>query len=327
MRSDVSGVINGTLSINNNNGLTIGGGNNFNISVNPSTSIVNFTNTVTNADVDFFVAPSGVNTRALVLSGTTGKVILPVALVSTSTSTGALVVTGGVGIGGALNVGGLTTINIGVDSTSTTTGALVVTGGIGVSGNITTTGLYAKTIQSTSSTANIGSPTTGFNYLYVNNILPMTSNVGDIGSQTAYFNTVYATATSALYADLAERFFADAEYAAGTVVEIGGINEITVSTTDLSDSVLGVISTNPAYTMNNAAGGNDTHPVVALIGRVPVKAVGLINKGDRLVSAGNGCARTGLASEITPFNVIGRALVAKTSVEEQLILAIVKAIS
>ena len=327
LRSDVSGVINGTLSINNNNGLTIGGSNNFNISVNPSTSIVNFTNTVTNADVDFFVAPSGVNTRALVLSGTTGKVILPVALVSTSTSTGALVVTGGVGIGGALNVGGLTTINIGVDSTSTTTGALVVTGGIGVSGNITARTLYAKTIQSTSSTANIGSPTTGFNYLYVNNILPMTSNVGDIGSQTAYFNTVYATATSALYADLAERFFADAEYAAGTVVEIGGINEITVSTTDLSDSVLGVISTNPAYTMNNAAGGNDTHPVVALIGRVPVKAVGLINKGDRLVSAGNGCARTGLASEITPFNVIGRALVAKTSVEEQLILAIVKAIS
>ena len=327
LRSDVSGVINGTLSINNNNGLTIGGSNNFNISVNPSTSIVNFTNTVTNADVDFFVAPSGVNTRALVLSGTTGRVILPVALVSTSTSTGALVVTGGVGIGGALNVGGLTTINIGVDSTSTTTGALVVTGGIGVSGNITARTLYAKTIQSTSSTANIGSPTTGFNYLYVNNILPMTSNVGDIGSQTAYFNTVYATATSALYADLAERFFADAEYAAGTVVEIGGINEITVSTTDLSDSVLGVISTNPAYTMNNAAGGNDTHPVVALIGRVPVKAVGLINKGDRLVSAGNGCARTGLASEITPFNVIGRALVAKTSVEEQLILAIVKAIS
>ena len=327
LRSDISGVINGTLSINNNNGLTIGGSNNFNISVNPSTSIVNFTNTVTNADVDFFVAPSGVNTRALVLSGTTGQVILPVALVSTSTSTGALVVTGGVGIGGALNVGGLTTINIGVDSTSTTTGALVVTGGIGVSGNITARTLYAKTIQSTSSTANIGSPTTGFNYLYVNNILPMTSNVGNIGSQTAYFNTVYATATSALYADLAERFFADAEYAAGTVVEIGGINEITVSTTDLSDSVLGVISTNPAYTMNNAAGGNDTHPVVALIGRVPVKAVGLINKGDRLVSAGNGCARTGLASEITPFNVIGRALVAKTSVEEQLILAIVKAIS
>ena len=327
LRSDVSGVINGTLSINNNNGLTIGGSNNFNISVNPSTSIVNFTNTVTNADVDFFVAPSGVNTRALVLSGTTGQVKLPVALVSTSTSSGALVVTGGVGIGGALNVGGLTTINIGVDSTSTTTGALVVTGGIGVSGNITARTLYAKTIQSTSSTANIGSPTTGFNYLYVNNILPMTSNVGNIGSQTAYFNTVYATATSALYADLAERFFADAEYAAGTVVEIGGINEITVSTTDLSDSVLGVISTNPAYTMNNAAGGNDTHPVVALIGRVPVKAVGLINKGDRLVSAGNGCARTGLASEITPFNVIGRALVAKTSVEEQLILAIVKAIS
>ena len=327
LRSDVSGVINGTLSINNNNGLTIGGSNNFNISVNPSTSIVNFTNTVTNADVDFFVAPSGVNTRALVLSGTTGQVILPVALVSTSTSTGALVVTGGVGIGGALNVGGLTTINIGVDSTSTTTGALVVTGGIGVSGNITARTLYAKTIQSTSSTANIGSPTTGFNYLYVNNILPMTSNVGNIGSPTTYFNTVYATATTALYADLAERFFADAEYAAGTVVEIGGINEITVSTTDLSDSVLGVISTNPAYTMNNAAGGNDTHPVVALIGRVPVKAVGLINKGDRLVSAGNGCARTGLASEITPFNVIGRALVAKTSVEEQLILAIVKAIS
>jgi hypothetical protein len=114
--------------------------------------------------------------------------------------------------------------------------------------------------------------------------------------------------TSSEYADLAERFAADAEYEAGTVVEIGGSAEITKCNGDLSENVFGVISTNAAYLMNADAGSNSTHPPVAMTGRVPVKIVGQVRKGDRLVSAGNGKARAAKPGEATPFNLIGRAL-------------------
>ena len=135
--------------------------------------------------------------------------------------------------------------------------------------------------------------------------------VGNIGSSSNYFNQVFAQATTALYADVAERFEADEVMDPGTVVELGGAKEITRSRTDLSENVFGVISTRPAFTMNGGAGENDTHPPVAMTGRVPVKVVGRVTKGDRLVSAGNGIARAALAGEPTPFNVIGRSLVDK----------------
>ena len=137
--------------------------------------------------------------------------------------------------------------------------------------------------------------------------------VGNIGSSANYFNQVFATATTALYADVAERFEADEVMDPGTVVELGGAKEITRSRTDLSENVFGVISTRPAFTMNGGAGQNDTHPPVAMTGRVPVKVVGRVTKGDRLVSAGNGIARAALVGEPTPFNVIGRSLVDKTT--------------
>lgn len=137
--------------------------------------------------------------------------------------------------------------------------------------------------------------------------------VGNIGSSTGYFNQVFAVATSALYADVAERFEADEVLDPGTVVELGGAKEITRSLLELSENVFGVISTKPAFTMNGGAGENDTHPAVAMTGRVPVKVTGIINKGDRLVSAGNGLARAAQPGEATSFNIIGRALVAKST--------------
>ena len=137
------------------------------------------------------------------------------------------------------------------------------------------------------------------------------ASVGNIGSASVPFNTIFATSTSAQYADVAERFAADAVYDAGTVVELGGTAEITSSSTELSESVFGVISTRAAYLMNNGAGNDDTHPPVAMTGRVPVKVTGIVNKGDRLVSAGNGIARAAQPGEATAFNVIGRALVEK----------------
>ena len=135
--------------------------------------------------------------------------------------------------------------------------------------------------------------------------------VGNIGSSTSYFNRIFAVATSALYADVAERFESDEALDPGTVVELGGAKEITRSRIELSENVFGVISTRPAFTMNGGAGEDNTHPAVAMTGRVPVNVTGIINKGDRLVSAGNGIARAAKPGEATAFNVIGRALVSK----------------
>jgi hypothetical protein len=150
-----------------------------------------------------------------------------------------------------------------------------------------------------------------------------TNAVGNIGSSANYFNRIFATATTALYADVAERFAADEYLAPGTVVELGGDAEITRARDELTDSVFGVISTHAAYLMNGGAGEDDTHPPVAMTGRVPVLVTGSVRKGDRLVSAGDGVARSALPGEATAFNVIGRSLVDKPDRDQGMIEAIV----
>ena len=77
-------------------------------------------------------------------------------------------------------------------------------------------------------------------------------------------------------------------------------------------------------TTNSSAGNDLTHPPIAVSGRVPVRVVGQIRKGDRLVSAGNGLAKSGDKARITAFNVIGRSLVDKLDDSEGIIEAIVK---
>jgi hypothetical protein len=150
-----------------------------------------------------------------------------------------------------------------------------------------------------------------------------TNGTGNIGASGAGFNTVFALATSAQYADLAERYAADEVLTPGTVVDLGGTHEITRSQQDLSDAVFGVISTAAAYMMNNSAGSDATHPLVAIAGRVPVKVIGTVQKGNRLVSAGNGVARAAKPGEATWTNVIGRALENKDSTELGMIEATV----
>ena len=123
-------------------------------------------------------------------------------------------------------------------------------------------------------------------------------------------NVVHALSTSALYADVAERFEADAPMSEGAVEMVGGDAEITETTSELSDQVFGVISSQPAYAMNAAAGNSDSHPFVAMTGRTPVRVTGAVTKGQRLVSSSvKGCARAAATGEsISPFHVIGRAL-------------------
>jgi hypothetical protein len=139
-----------------------------------------------------------------------------------------------------------------------------------------------------------------------------TSNIAGGGSVSGTWTLVPGARWQATYADLAERFESDAEYDAGTVVELGGDKEITAVKKELSDEVFGVISSTAGYLMNAMAGDDNTHPAVAVGGRVQVKVIGKVNKGQRLVSAGNGIARAAIPGEATAFNVVGRALEKKT---------------
>ena len=102
-------------------------------------------------------------------------------------------------------------------------------------------------------------------------------------------NLFQGTATAAQYADLAEKYLPDAEYAAGTVMIIGGEKEVTASA--WGKRAIGVISTNPAYMMNKDLEGG---VYVALKGRVPVKVIGSVKKGDNLIAANDGCATVGV---------------------------------
>jgi hypothetical protein len=166
----------------------------------------------------------------------------------------------------------------------------------------------------------LANQTTNGNIAFRVSIAGVPTTVMTINGSTG---TISGQQITANYADVAERFAADTEYEAGTVVELGGSQEITRSNEDLSDKVFGVISTRAAYLMNSQAGSDATHPPVAMTGRVPVRVVGIVRKGDRLVSAGNGLARSAQANEITAFNVIGRALVEKLDSNIGMVEAIV----
>ena len=125
------------------------------------------------------------------------------------------------------------------------------------------------------------------------------------GYQNVYANFYYGTAQYANFADLAERYQADAQYEPGTVIMFGGENEVTLANEDGTTRVAGVVSTDPAFLMNNKLEG-DNVVAVALQGRVPCKVRGAIRKGDMLVATSDGYAR----AEANPKmgSVIGKAL-------------------
>jgi hypothetical protein len=160
------------------------------------------------------------------------------------------------------------------------------------------------------------SPTTG---AYPIPYVSSTGTALEIYSTNDYFynpadNSVTASifkgiATSAYYADLAERYEADSVYDEGTVMVIGGLKEVTISTEHASTAVAGVVSKNPAYLMNSEAGTDETHPAIALKGRIPCKIYGPVRKGELLVSSSQ---RPGYATARQlgddPNAVIGKAL-------------------
>ena len=113
------------------------------------------------------------------------------------------------------------------------------------------------------------------------------------------------TASSAKYADLAEKYIADAEYAPGTVLVFGGDAEVTISTSAHDSSVAGVVSTDPAYLMNSDAEGVE----LALTGRVPCKVLGPVKKGTVLVTSDvPGTAMAIDNTKYVPGCVIGKSM-------------------
>lgn len=214
-----------------------------------------------------------------------------------------------------INKGGVSTKAIGITGTN---GRVVLGNDLNVTGAANVTGTTTLGVTSVTGVITLAAQ-----------MLPSANISIELGSTSLRWANVWATtfrgtSITASYADLAERFEADSHYLPGTVVELGGINEITAAIQELSDDVFGVISTRAGFLMNGDAGNDQTHPPVAMQGRVPVRVIGSVRKGDRLVSAGAGLARAADKTEITAFNVLGRALEDKDSLTEGTVEAIVK---
>ena len=118
-----------------------------------------------------------------------------------------------------------------------------------------------------------------------------TSGSGDIGSSSNKFGTIYGSATSAKYADLAEKYSTDKEYPSGTVIVVSLDDNGAEGTACFQQGqrVLGVVSEKPAFLMNEEAKGQ----ALALRGRVPVKIAGPVKKGQALITGQDGNAIVG----------------------------------
>ena len=180
-----------------------------------------------------------------------------------------------------------------------TSGQASATGNV-IGGNIITAGNVSATGNITGGNLSVGTGT-----ITAGNIVTTGNISGNIGNATNTFNTVFAKATTAQYADLAEKYLADAEYAPGTVLSFGGSAEVTLTTQDYDPLVAGVVSTDPAYCMNSGLTG-DHVVTLALTGRVPCNVQGPVTAGAMMVSAGNGQAR----ADANPAmgTVIGKAI-------------------
>ena len=151
----------------------------------------------------------------------------------------------------------------------------------------------------------------------------MGNGVGNIGNSTGYFNTVFAKATSAQYADVAEKYIADADYPVGTVLRIGGMCEVSQIDSYHGTNIIGTVSDKPAYVMNSGLAAEHV-AVVALLGRVPCRVTGKISKGDLLVSSKIPGVATVLDPDLwIPGCVIGKSLEDYDSLTEGVIEIVV----
>ena len=156
-------------------------------------------------------------------------------------------------------------------------GTLTFASSNGVTANISSSTVTISTSQDlrTSATPTFAGITTS------DAIVPNANATVNLGSTSAWFNNIYGVSSQAKYADLAEKYTSDTEYASGTVLVFGGSEEVTTTTEFADTRVAGAVTTDPAYLMNAELVGVG----VALRGRVPVNVVGKVTKGDLLVTS------------------------------------------
>ena len=282
-----------------------------------------------------FVVHNGLSVGPLTIDAATGAL----------TTSGNISVTGSGSFGGLdaarINSGGSNVqvtasfVNVSVNGSNVaafSSQSLSLTGFINTAGNILATGAVLSsaqvngtlastglaTLAGINSSANILATGAVLSSLTVNGnvtvttayVMPSANAASSLGSSAARWNFIYGVngnflSVNANYADLAEKYLADAAYAPGTVLMFGGDKEVTQCAHDMCTRVAGVVSTTPAYLMNSGLEGEHTVEL-ALTGRVPTKVRGPIQKGDLMVSAGDGHARAeGLPQVGT---VIGKAL-------------------
>jgi len=207
---------------------------------------------------------------------------------NTYTSGGTITTSAG-GSEGSANAAGVTTsvqfntnnlLDASASFTFNKTSNMLTVTNANITGNITTSGTFTT-----------NAITTGSN-----------STTGTI---TGNWTLTSGSRLQSTYADLAEYYAADKNYPAGTVLAFGGEQEVTLAGIE-TNKVAGVVSSDPAYVMNGMM--RCEFPItIALQGRVQCKVKGKINKGDMMVSAGDGFAKAAIASPAIG-SVIGKAL-------------------
>ena len=306
LRSDQNDTTNSSFSILNDTGLILGAGSDVTFSL--SSDNLTIAQTTQDKDIISTVNDGGVTTTMMTMDGSTGLLDLP--------SVGDLRVKGDLVVDGTRTIINTSTLSVEDNivelnrNISSNAGMPNFTGlkvNRGETSSATEQNLYwvwdeTFADDGTTTYGNAGGAWTAFKSGGGQDELSAPTLV-DIRA-----NIVHATSTSAQYADLAERYETDIPVEVGEVVILGGHAEITRCQQELSDAVFGVVSESPAFLMNANAGNNDTHPMIALKGRVLVKLTGTGQAGDRVVSAGNGEARVANLDECTAFNTLGRLL-------------------
>jgi len=315
LRSDQNDTTSSSFSILNDTGLILGAGSDITMSL--SSDNLTIAQTTSNKDIIFTVNDGGVTTTLMTLDGSEGRLELP--------SVGDLRVKGNLTVDGTQTILNTATMSIedniielnrGISSNAgmpNYTGLKVNRGETSVATEQDLYWVWDETFADDGTTiyGNAGGAWTAFKSGGGTELSAPT--LVDIRG-----NVVHATSTAAQYADLAERYAADMALEAGDVVMLGGSEEVTKCNKELCDNVFGVVSDSPAFLMNAQAGNNQSHPMIALKGRVFVKLQGTGQAGDRIVSAGNGSAKVANLDECTTFNVLGRLLKAKYNEETTL---------
>jgi hypothetical protein len=272
-----------------------------NIATGTAPLVVNSTTRVANLNVNY----SNVTDFSVVTLQNTGNYFLPFisgsasgnyALNSNATFTanlanGSLTATTFVG---SLSGTALTAVTVTGNAQPNITSVGTLTS-LAVSGNITAGNVFANSGVIGGGSGSFIGKVTAANLIgnLIGNILTnniTTGSSANPGTITGNWTLTSGSRLQATYADLAEYYSADARYIPGTVLEFGGEKEVTLAGIE-SNKVAGVVSSEPAYVMN----GNiqaDYPTIIALIGRVPVRVTGHVSKGDMLVSAGNGYAKS-----------------------------------